>query len=80
MKKTIFTLLLTMVLSMLGVKAYAGFNTSTKVQVDGLYYYLDNDNLQAQVASKPSGKYTGNIIISSFDYESKRYIRTFKGN
>ena len=80
MKKTSFTLLLAMLLSMFGIKTYAGFYTSTKVQVGTLYYYLDNANGKAEVTSMPSGKYTGNISISSFDYEGKRYIVTSIGN
>ncbi len=80
MKKTSFTLLLALLLNMFGFKAYAGFNTSTKVQVGTLYYYLDNANCKAEVTSMPSGKYTGSISISSFDYEGKNYIVTSIGN
>jgi len=74
MKQTSFTLLLTMLMSMVGLQAFAYFNTTTKIQVGDLYYYLDNDNLQAEVTSMPSGKYAGDIVIpSSINYEAKTY-------
>ena len=53
---------------MVSVQVFATWDTSTKVQVNGLYYYLDNDNNQAQVTSEPwteSWNYTGNITIPS---------------
>ena len=74
MKKTSLTLLLAMLLSLVGINAYADFDTSTKVKVDNLYYYLDNNNLQAQVTSMPDGEYTGDIgIPSTINYQSKTY-------
>ena len=74
MKQTTFTLLLTMLMSMVGLQAFAYFDTSTKIQVDDLYYYLDYDNNQAQVTYMPSGKYTGDIVIpSSITHEAKTY-------
>ena len=54
MKQTSFTLLLAMLMSMVGLQAFADFNTSTKVEVDGLYYYLDYGNYLAQVTSPSS--------------------------
>ena len=80
MKQTTFTLLLSVLLSMVGLQAFANFDTSTKIQVDDLYYYLDKDNSQAQVTSMPSGKYTGNIVIpSSITHETKTYSVTSIG-
>ena len=80
MKQFKLTLVLTILMSMVGVQAFADWDTSTKVQVDGLYYYLDNDNLQAQVTSKPDGEYTGDIgIPSAFNYQSKTYSVTSIG-
>ena len=62
---------------MISLQAFANFDTSTKIQVDGLYYYLDNDNLQAQVTWMPDGKYTGNITIpADITYERKTYSVT----
>ena len=80
MKQFKLTLVLTILMSMAGLQAFAAWNTSTKVQVDGLYYYLDNDNLQAQVTSKPSGKYTGKIEIPfDFIYKGEAYTVTSIG-
>ena len=81
MKHFKLTFVLTMLLSMVGLQAFAAWNTSTKVQVGNLYYYLDNDNRQAQVTSMISGKYTGNITIpSSISYNSNQYGVTSIGN
>ena len=66
---------------MVGLQAFAAWDTSTKIEVDGLYYYLDNVNNLAQVTSKPSGKYTGNITIpSSFTYNTTNYSVTNIGS
>ena len=74
MKQFKLTLVLTILMSMAGLQAFADWDTSTNVQVNGLYYYLDNNNLQAQVTSMPSGKYTGDIgIPSTLNYQSKTY-------
>ena len=55
--------------------------TSDIIQVDGLYYYLDNKNHQAQVTSMPDGKYTGNITIpSSITYNNTNYSVTSIGD
>ena len=80
MKQLKLTLVLTMLMSMVGLQTFAAWDTSTKIEVDGLYYYLDNDNNQAQVTSMPSGKYTGNITIpSSFTYNATNYSVTSIG-
>ena len=53
-------------------------------QVDGLYYYLDTDNHQAQVTYKtykPYGLYTGSITIpSSITYDDISYDVTSIGS
>ena len=51
MKQFKLTLVLTVLMSMVGVQAFADWDTSTKVEVDGLYYYLDNDKNLAQMVS-----------------------------
>ena len=81
MNKTAFTLLLILLMSMVRLQAFAEWDTSTKVQVDSLYYYLDDDSLQAQVTSVPNGKYAGDIVIPvEFTYEGKVYRVTSIGN
>jgi len=81
MNKTAFTLLLILLMSMVRLQAFAEWDTSTKVQVDSLYYYLDDDSLQAQVTSVPNGKYSGDIVIPvEFTYEGKVYRVTSIGN
>jgi len=82
MKQTSFTLLLAVLMSMVGLQAFADFDTSTKIQVGDLYYYLDNDNLQAEVASKTrGGYYTDDIVIpSDITHEAKTYSVTSIGD
>ena len=81
MKQFKRTFLLTVLMSMIGLHAFADWDTSTKVQVGDFYYYLDNDNLQAQVTSMPSGKYTGDIEIpSAINYQAKKYSVTSIGD
>ena len=81
MKQLKSTFLLTVLMSMVGLQAFADWDTSTKVQVGDLYYYLDNKNSQAQVTSMPSGKYTGSITIpSSVSYNEKAYSVTSISN
>ncbi len=64
---------------MTGLQAIAKFEYKA-IEVDGLYYYLDNDSNCAQVAPMPSGGYSGNITIpSSFIYNSKKYSVTSIG-
>ena len=80
MNKTAFTLLLILLMSMVRLQAFAEWDTSTKVQVDSLYYYLDDDSLQAQVTSVPNGKYAGDIVIPvEFTYEGMVYRVTSIG-
>ena len=80
MKQLKLTLVLTMLMSMVGLQTFAAWDTSTKIEVDGLYYYLDNDNNQAQVTSMPDGKYTGEIEIpSTFNYQENTYSVTSIG-
>ena len=74
MKQSILSFVLTLFMSMAGLQAFAAWDTSTKVQVDDLYYYLDQDNLQAQVTYNTLGIYTGDIVIpSEITYEGKVY-------
>ena len=81
MKQFKLTLLLTVLMSMLGLQAFADWDKSTKIYEGGLYYYLDKDNLQAQVTSMPSGKYTGDIMIpSTFTYNETNYNVTSIGD
>ena len=80
MNRKVSTLLLTVLLSMVGLQAFANYDTSTKIQVGDLYYYLDGANLQAQVIM-PDGEYTGNIVIPpSIAYEAKTYSVTSIGD
>lgn len=78
MKHFKLTFVLTMLMSMMGLQAFAAWNTSTKVQVGDLYYYLDNDNNLAQVTSMPSGKYSKSdlTIPSSITYNTTNYSVT----
>ena len=70
MKQFIISLVLTILMSMVGLQAFAYFNF-TKVQVNGLYYYLDKESNQAEVTSCAS-KYSGDITIpSSITYDEK---------
>ena len=81
MKQLKLTLLFTVLMSMVGLQAFAAWDTSTKVQVGSLYYYLDKANNKAQVTSRSSGKYTGNITIpSTFNYQGNTYTVTSIGN
>ena len=80
MKQLRLSILLTLLISMVGVQAFAAWDTSTKVQVNGLFYYLDNDNNQAQVTFYSEGYYTGNITIpSSITYNTINYSVTSIG-
>ena len=81
MKQLRLSILLTLLISMVGVQAFAAWDTSTKVQVNGLFYYLDNDNNQAQVTFYSEGYYSGNITIpSSFTYNATNYSVTSIGD
>ncbi len=80
MKQIKLTFVLTTLMSMVGLQAFAAWDTS--IQVNDVCYYLDNDNNLAQVRSKfNEGKYTGHITIpSSFTYNSKQYNVTSIGD
>ena len=82
MKLFKLSFVLTVLMSMAELQAFAAYDTSTKVQVNGLYYYLDNDNYLAQITSKPSGEYTGDITIPSsfFTYVNTNYSVTSIGS
>ena len=76
MKQLKLKLLFTVLMSMVGQQAFADWDTSTKVQVDGIYYYLDNASNLAQVMSVPEG-YSGYIKIpSDFIYNGNNYVVT----
>ncbi|WP_197018786.1 leucine-rich repeat protein, partial [Prevotella sp. P6B4] len=78
MKQNKLILVLTLLMSMVSLNAFADFDTSTKVQVGMLYYYLDKSNHYAQVTSKPNdGKYSGYVPIpASIEYNSINYTVT----
>ena len=77
MKQTLFFFA---VLSLVSLNAYAEFDNSDNVNVDGIFYYLDNDNGQAQVVSMPEGRYSGDIFIPSFiNHNNKKYSVTSIG-
>ena len=74
MKLFKLSFVLTVLMSMAELQAFAAYDTSTKVQVNGLSYYLDNNNLFAMVTSKNSGEYSGDITIPiSFTYQKNKY-------
>ena len=80
MKQFKLTFVLAMLMSMVGLQAFAAWDTSTIIKVGDLYYYLDKDNKKAQVTSMPDGKYTGDIVIpSSITHEAKTYSVTSIG-
>ena len=67
-------------MSMMGQQAFAEWDTSTIIENNGWYYYLDKGYHWAQIRSMPSGKYTGNITIpSSFTYNTVNYNVTSIG-
>ena len=76
MKKIAINLLLTLLLSMVGLQAYAEFSI-IRIQVDGLYYNLDKENHLAEVTYMPAyleETYKGDIEIPSvIDYEGSKY-------
>ena len=74
MNKKVFTLLLTVFMSMVGLQAFA------QIKVDGLYYMVyDNDN-HAEVTYKLLAKYMGSIEIpSEITYNEKTYSVTSIG-
>lgn len=80
MKQFKLTFVLTILMSMVGLQAFADFNESLRVQVGRLYYYLDNDNYLAQVTYDYSEHYAGDITIpSTFNYQENTYSVTSIG-
>ena len=78
MKQFKLTFVLTVIMSMVGLEAFADWDTL--VGIDGLYYYLDDTNNQAQVTFTPAfygKKYTGDIVITpNIENEGKTYSVT----
>ena len=51
------------------------------IEIDGIYYNLVSKTKQAEVTSKPSGKYTGSVVIpEKVTYESVEYSVTSIGS
>ena len=76
MKQFKLTFVLTVLMSMVGLQTFAAWDTSTKVYVGLLYYYLDKTNLKAEVVPTIGG-YNGSITIpSSITYQSTSYSVT----
>ena len=67
MKQIKLTLVLTVLMSMVGLQAFAEFDRTEKVKfgIRNIYYYVDRENNLAEVTSLPSGQYTGNVVIPS---------------
>ena len=79
MKQFKLTFVLTMLMSMVGLQAFADWDTSTKIKVDGLYYYLDRTNYLAQVAVPFTAP--GVVSIpSDFTYQDINYSVTSIGD
>ena len=81
MKQTTFTLLLTMLLSMVGLHAYA-----SDIEVDGIYYDFNADSKTATVTFKGedynsyNNEYTGAVVIpSEVTYGGEKYSVTSIG-
>ncbi len=79
MKNITFTLILSLLMSMVGLNAFAEFDW-TKVKVGTLYYYLGYDNGLAQVTFPESRQYTSKTIKipstithSSLMFDSNKY-------
>ena len=71
MKQFKLTFVLTVLMGMVGLQAFAYYE-DTKVEVGGLCYYLDITNGQAMVTSKPTGYYSGAIEIPpKFEHEGE---------
>ena len=82
MKQFKLTFVLAMLMSMVGLQAFADWDNYNIIKVGDLYYILDKDNSQALVTSMPSasGTYTGDIVIpSSITHEAKTYSVTIIG-
>ena len=67
-------------MSMVSIQAFADWDTYNSVKVDGFYYYLDEDNHQAQLTWSREGKYSGDIVIPvDITYNRKVYSVTSIG-
>ena len=82
MKQTTFTLLLTVLLSMVGLHAYA-----SDIEVDGIYYNFNANTKTAEVTFKGkeyyyyNNEYTGTVVIpSKVTYGGKKYSVTSIGD
>ena len=72
--KKYFTLIL---LALLPIVA----NAQDPVEIDGIWYNLIVKARQAEVTSKPSGSYSGEVVIpASFTYDGKEFSVTSIGN
>ena len=82
MKLFKLTFVLTIIMSMVGLQAFADWDTSTKVVVNYMFYYLDKDNNLAQVISDPDiNKFIRDLTIpSSFTYNNTNYSVTSIGD
>ena len=81
MKRTSFTFLLGLVLSMVGVKAYPYFDTNNREQIGALFYNFDDENSTAQVAGISSEENSGDITIpSQIVYNDIQYSVTSIGD
>ena len=81
MKQTTFTLLLSVLLSMVGLHAYA-----SDIEVDGIYYYFNANSKTALVTYKGeehdsyNNEYTGAVVIpSEVTYGGEKYSVTWIG-
>ena len=81
MKQTTFTLLLTMLMSMVGLHAYA-----SDIEVDGIYYNFNANTKTAEVTFKGElsysydNEYTGAVVIpSEVTYGGEKYSVTSIG-
>ena len=62
------------VLNLFSTSVYAEFDRSKKIEVDGIYYHFDADNLEAEVTGLPQSSYYGDVKIpSSVEYKNKTY-------
>ena len=82
MKQTTFTLLLSVLLSMVGLHAYA-----SDIEVDGIYYNFNANTKTAEVTFKGkeyyyyNNEYTGTVVIpSKVTYGGKKYSVTSIGD
>ena len=82
MKQLKLTFVLTILMSMMGLQAFAAWDTSTRVTVGQLSYYLDKTNNKAMVMRPyESYYYSGSITIpSSITYQSTSYSVTSINN